>query len=93
MVRTRNAEKSAKDETSQEQTTEQPIENTRESPVAASDNKDNSSSDGKKDDAASKARERMDRFKALKARAVSGTQMSRASQFAWPICIGMLTKS
>ncbi|KAJ5129274.1 uncharacterized protein N7515_005313 [Penicillium bovifimosum] len=74
MVRTRNAEKSAKDEPSQEQTTEQPIEDTPKSPVAASENKDNSPPEDKKDDAASKARERMDRFKALKARAKSATE-------------------
>lgn len=78
MVRTRNAEKSAKDGASQEQSidqpTEQPTEITSESPVTTSENKDTSQPEDTNDDGASKARERMNRFKALQARAVSGPQ-------------------
>lgn len=78
MVRTRNADESAKDEASQEhsieQPTEQPTENTSESPATTSENKEESQPEGTKDDGASKARERMNRFKALQARAVSGPQ-------------------
>lgn len=74
MVQTRNAEKSAQDEATQEQTIEQPTEATRESPVATSDAKASNTPEDQKDDGASKARERMQRFKALQARAVSGLQ-------------------
>ena len=74
MVRTRTADKSAKDEASQEQFIEPPTENTSESPVATSEDKAETPTDNTKDDAASKARERMNRFKALQARAVSGFQ-------------------
>ncbi|KAJ5164628.1 uncharacterized protein N7500_006458 [Penicillium coprophilum] len=75
MVTTRNADKSAKDEVSQEQSSiERPTENKSESPVASSENKAEAQSDDKKDDGASKARERMDRFKALQARAKSATE-------------------
>ncbi|KAJ5959138.1 uncharacterized protein N7479_006288 [Penicillium vulpinum] len=74
MVRTRNADKSVKDETSQEQPIEQPTENTSEPLVAASENKAETQADGTKDDGASKARERMNRFKALQARAKSATE-------------------
>ncbi|KAJ5796609.1 uncharacterized protein N7518_005149 [Penicillium psychrosexuale] len=74
MVRTRNADKSAKDEASQEQSIEQPTENTSESPVATSEDKAETQTDETKDDAASKARERMNRFKALQARAKNATE-------------------
>jgi hypothetical protein len=67
MVQTRNAEKSAKDEASEEQI-ENPIENTSDTPDTSSENK----TESKADDGASKARDRMERFKALQARAVSG---------------------
>ncbi|KAJ5230170.1 hypothetical protein N7489_010878 [Penicillium chrysogenum] len=74
MVRTRNADKSAKDEASQEQPIDQPTENTSESPVASSEKKVETQPDDIKDDGASKARERMNRFKALQARAKSATE-------------------
>ncbi|CAI7674124.1 unnamed protein product [Penicillium discolor] len=78
MVRTRNADKSAKDEASQEQSieqpTEQPTENTSELPATTSENKEESQPEDTKDDGASKARERMNRFKALQARAKSATE-------------------
>ncbi|CDM35519.1 hypothetical protein DTO013E5_8003 [Penicillium roqueforti] len=74
MVRTRNADKSAKDEASQEQFIEPPTENTSESPVATSEDKAETRTDETKDDAASKARERMNRFKALQARAKNATE-------------------
>ncbi|KAJ5466923.1 hypothetical protein N7475_004675 [Penicillium sp. IBT 31633x] len=74
MVQTRNAEKSAQDEATQEQTIEQPTEATRESPVATSDAKASNTPEDQKDDGASKARERMQRFKALQARAKSATE-------------------
>ncbi|CAP98471.1 pre-mRNA-splicing factor syf2 [Penicillium rubens] len=74
MVRTRNADKSAKDEASQEQPIDQPTENTSESPVASSEKKVETQPDDTKDDGASKARERMNRFKALQARAKSATE-------------------
>ncbi|KXG47900.1 mRNA splicing factor SYF2 [Penicillium griseofulvum] len=74
MVRTRNADKAAKDEASQEQSTEQPTENISESPVATSESKAETQPDDTKDDAASKARDRMNRFKALQARAKSATE-------------------
>jgi pre-mRNA-splicing factor SYF2 len=67
MVQTRNAGKSAKDEASAEQI-EQPIENTSDTPGASSENK----AESKSDDGASKSRDRLERFKALQARAVSG---------------------
>ncbi|OQE47171.1 hypothetical protein PENCOP_c001G07423 [Penicillium coprophilum] len=75
MVTTRNADKSAKDEVSQDQSSiERPTENKSESPVATSEKKADAQPDDKKDDGASKARERMDRFKALQARAKSATE-------------------
>lgn len=76
MVQTRNAEKSAQDAATQEQMIEQPTEATRESPVAASDAEASNTPEDKKDDGASKARERMQRFKALQARAVSGPRLT-----------------
>ncbi|KAJ5383393.1 hypothetical protein N7517_001304 [Penicillium concentricum] len=74
MVRTRNADKSAKDEAGQEQSIEQPTENKSESPIATSENKAETQPDDAKDDGAFKARERMNRFKALQARAKSATE-------------------
>ncbi|KAJ6188851.1 hypothetical protein N7519_003759 [Penicillium mononematosum] len=74
MVRTRNADKSVMDEASQEPPIEQPTENTSESPVASSEKKAETQPDVTKDDGASKARERMNRFKALQARAKSATE-------------------
>lgn len=70
MVQTRHADKSAQDKAQQDKTIEQPTENTRESPVVTSEKEVSNPPDEQKDDSASKARERMDRFKALKARAV-----------------------
>jgi pre-mRNA-splicing factor SYF2 len=86
MVRTRNADKSAKDEASQEQSIEQPTENTSESPVASSEKKTETQPDDTKDDGASKARERMNRFKALQARAVCGPQkwLARINRLGQP---------
>ncbi|CAG8910247.1 unnamed protein product [Penicillium egyptiacum] len=74
MVRTRDADKSAKDEASQEQSVEQPTENTSEPSFATSEDKATTQPDETKDDGASKARERMNRFKALQARAKSATE-------------------
>ncbi|KAJ5776033.1 uncharacterized protein N7511_001044 [Penicillium nucicola] len=69
MVQTRRAEKSAKDEASEQQT-EHPIETTSDSPDTSSEKKVES----KSDEGASKARDRMEKFKALQARAKSATE-------------------
>ncbi|KAJ6001698.1 hypothetical protein N7522_006925 [Penicillium canescens] len=69
MVQTRNAEKSAKDEAGEEQI-EKPIKNTSDTPDTSSENK----AESKADDGASKSRDRMERFKALQARAKSATE-------------------
>ncbi|KAJ5317215.1 hypothetical protein PENANT_c059G05039 [Penicillium antarcticum] len=69
MVQTRKAEKSAKDEASEEYI-EQPIETISDTPDTSSENKAGS----KADDGASKSRDRMERFKALQARAKSATE-------------------
>ncbi|KAJ5772879.1 hypothetical protein N7457_007775 [Penicillium paradoxum] len=74
MVQTRNADRSAQNEASQEKTIEQPTQDTGESPVATCGTDASNPPDEKKDDSASKARERMDRFKALKARAKTATE-------------------
>lgn len=79
MVRTRNANKAEKDEGKTEQTNEHPIEkeHTRESPVETPEKK-NEPSEETNDEAAPKANDRMARFKALQARAVSDSQLTLA---------------
>lgn len=71
MVRTRNADKSEKEEGKLivEQPTES--ENTRVSPIETPETNAEASSEEKKDYAAPKTNDRMARFKALQARAVS----------------------
>jgi pre-mRNA-splicing factor SYF2 len=75
MVRTRNADKAAKDEAKEERIVEQPTEteNTREPQVETPETNAEASTEEKKDDAAPKANDRIARFKALQARAVSTT--------------------
>jgi pre-mRNA-splicing factor SYF2 len=80
MVRTRNADKAEKEEGKNEQSVEQATENenTRESPVEKPETSEAPSAEEKTDDAAPKANDRMARFKALQARAVSDSQTTCA---------------
>jgi pre-mRNA-splicing factor SYF2 len=78
MVRTRNADKAVKAEGKEEQIVEQATENdnTHEAHVEAPETNTKAPLEEKKDDAAPKANDRMARFKALQARAVSDLQLN-----------------